>query len=50
VTCANYSDLPPELAATGGTDGVNFNPFNFRADYGAVPIFRTYAVSLQLRF
>jgi TonB-linked SusC/RagA family outer membrane protein len=50
LTFTNYSGWTPEVAATGGTDGVNFNPFNFRADYGAVPIFRTYAVSLQLRF
>ncbi|MBX2963804.1 MAG: SusC/RagA family TonB-linked outer membrane protein [Cyclobacteriaceae bacterium] len=50
VTFTKYSGWTPEVAATGGADGVNFNPFNFRADFGAVPIFRTYAVSLQVRF
>lgn len=50
MTFTNYSGWTPEVAATGGEDDITFNPFNFRADYGAVPIFRTYAISLQVRF
>lgn len=49
-TFTKYSGWTPEVAATGGGDNVASVPFNFRADYGAVPLFRTYSVALQVRF
>lgn len=57
-TFTKYSGWTPEVAASGGpvavevgeNNAVETSPFNFRADYGAVPLFRTYTVSLQLRF
>jgi hypothetical protein len=58
-TFTKYSGWTPEVAASGGptnnievgeNNAVETSPFNFRADYGAVPLFRTYTVSLQIRF
>jgi TonB-linked SusC/RagA family outer membrane protein len=56
-TFTNYTGWTPEVGASGGNpefggtpDIVETNPFNFRADYGSVPLFRTFAVSLELTF
>ncbi len=50
LTISNYSGWTPEVAASGGLDGVGTNPFNFRADYGAVPLYRSFNVALELTF
>lgn len=58
-TFTNYSGWSPEVGATGGPtevvaasggEKIESNPFNFRADYGAVPLYRSFSVAFEFTF